>query len=999
MDAPERQRRIFDAYLVDSYAESIKWQPCKLEEMGPYQQTYDVDFLAFQSIGAVLAASSNVSSLLSAGMAKVYGRCSLQRIRTNPPREAFVFMRIGDYQIGVTRMTTIHAPLPPTISMPDEEDHTAAVEKLDATDATDATDARLPSLHGAEHEYGADQHDSEATMAMEGPSPHLRAHINAKLAKHGRIAIGGVTTTTCRDGLDFIGECFGDADLVLFRYGQKQPLAEVSGLLANLMHQGVVDVAIGTELFVAGKFVTGRYHQGQGVFGNATTTPTTTTKSTKSCHYGHQCYSNFASKVSCNYVVSGCTSAGGMIRGSNRVVLYNTLQHAKKHLQLGLSLHGDDDKMTTVDAIGCGGGVGNIIRGVSDAVHGNMEKTISLLEHAVSNAKLRLETYLTLNIGDDIEKCKNLLNRCLETKFPYVWADMEEVKRKLILEAKLLQLVFTNFVWWDGFSGMYLLFKVYKNFTDGLFSRNVITEDFIQHSFGFSVDRKTFQHSEHVVSLHGKDVVSEWHSMIHAILYWFPKNRWPFVSLYCRMYLLHEFGNHLPELRVEWGPFLSSSKSLLAEVLLEKYATTATLTTHHHHRRGSCLPEAVSLMKFLDLASIHASSRYVALFLDAFTNVVKTNHQLANMLLGSIHQLTLHVTALKSYVYVKRSTFTTMSELCELVRETSFHDMKKACEEYINGVSNGNGWMEKIFVLKEEVIEREAFRLATERLGGQTPTMKKFRYPDLDSFLRFIYARAFKFNNSGNGNHHKNNNNNNIIITSEFFNPSMENISVLELFESPKDFFSFLILGLITCIFITNTDHSMRFIKIKEAFKHKIMHAPGAYHYHFSQLLYFTGIFMIDGRMPNYEVCCPVKCKITSMLPVHMRPPLIANVASPCFLSGSFDIPCGVSSKKLELYESLITTAMFSVKSIAANKCSMNVQYSPFKDRGRICDDNDAVGMHAADCIITSQSKSNNMAMDDQAQGRNQKMHHHHGSGERHHRNLPIRWHGCGMPP
>ena len=77
MDALERQRRIFDAYLVDSYAESIKWQPCKLEEMGSYQQTYDVDFLAFQSIGAMLAASSNVSSLLSAGMAKVYGRCSL----------------------------------------------------------------------------------------------------------------------------------------------------------------------------------------------------------------------------------------------------------------------------------------------------------------------------------------------------------------------------------------------------------------------------------------------------------------------------------------------------------------------------------------------------------------------------------------------------------------------------------------------------------------------------------------------------------------------------------------------------------------------------------------------------------------------------------------------------------------------------------------------------------------------------------------------------------
>ena len=158
-------------------------------------------------------------------------------------------MRIGDYQLGVTlpmlpaptTTTTItkHAITTTMMSNEDEEIVSAAVE-IDAC----ASWRRSAEVSTTTTSMVA------ARMESGGPNNYLRTHVNSKLA-HAK------TVTTCRDALKFMEEHFGNADMILFRYGQKQPLDEMKNLLKRLSGEGTVDLAMGTEIHVPGKFITG----------------------------------------------------------------------------------------------------------------------------------------------------------------------------------------------------------------------------------------------------------------------------------------------------------------------------------------------------------------------------------------------------------------------------------------------------------------------------------------------------------------------------------------------------------------------------------------------------------------------------------------------------------------------------------------------------------------------------------------------------------------------
>ena len=78
MDPLNRQRKLFEAYLLDSFSECIEWKAFSMPEnqqhQGEVEKTYDVDFLSFEATGAIVANSPHVSALLSASTSRIYSK-------------------------------------------------------------------------------------------------------------------------------------------------------------------------------------------------------------------------------------------------------------------------------------------------------------------------------------------------------------------------------------------------------------------------------------------------------------------------------------------------------------------------------------------------------------------------------------------------------------------------------------------------------------------------------------------------------------------------------------------------------------------------------------------------------------------------------------------------------------------------------------------------------------------------------------------------------------
>ena len=686
MDAMDRQRKLFGAYLIDSFSESIQWQTFSIaEHAGNIQQSYDVDFLAFQCLGTRMAHLPCVSSLLSAGTSKIYSKCTLQKVKTNPPKDVFVFMRIGDYQVGAT-LIPLQSEVPN--GHDGDDDHDAGcggdVGIFSVNDVDDGR-SRRATYHSTEPQH----------------AEYLRAHINSKLAQRiSKSKHDG--TMTCRDALQFIEEHFANAMIAIFRYGQKQPLDEMKNLVKRLSGEGTVDLAMGTEIHVPGKFITGCY--------------------SSALKFNAKCYSNLGSKISCNYIVSGTGNADAVVKGSHRVVLYNTLQHSKRALNLGLCLK---DQICSQ----------NIIDGVSNAMEANMKRTTNLLllQNALSASKLRLEMYIMMGPNEDLNISRDLLMECLRTKFPYVWGDVEEVRRKLTIEVIFMSL-----------------------------SRNLVFEVFSKH---VSVNHHNAKHVE-------SDDVS-----------------------------------------------------------------------------------MVPLLGFFDILLRSTSSKYLKLTLYSLIQYAKVGINVVHWLFDDIFSLALYLTPSRVYHYSKRCAFSSLQELLSFVENNPFYEIKGHCEEYLNGSSGKNEKAELMFILKEH-IEREAFSMALGRCGTQH-LLKPFRYPDMDVFLRFLYARAYVLNDPACG---------------------ATSACLMEFFECISNFYFFLKLGLISAAFL-HSPINAQFVKSKESFKRKILRLQNGHHYNFSQLLYFTGTFLTGGRVPNYSLACPQRCKVSAIIPMEKRPALIVNTA------------------------------------------------------------------------------------------------------------------------
>ena len=806
MDAMDRQRKLFGAYLIDSFSESIQWQTFSIaEHAGNIQQSYDVDFLAFQCLGTRMAHLPCVSSLLSAGTSKIYSKCTLQKVKTNPPKDVFVFMRIGDYQVGAT-LIPLQSEVPN--GHDGDDDHDAGcggdVGIFSVNDVDDGR-SRRATYHSTEPQH----------------AEYLRAHINSKLAQRiSKSKHDG--TMTCRDALQFIEEHFANAMIAIFRYGQKQPLDEMKNLVKRLSGEGTVDLAMGTEIHVPGKFITGCY--------------------SSALKFNAKCYSNLGSKISCNYIVSGTGNADAVVKGSHRVVLYNTLQHSKRALNLGLCLK---DQICSQ----------NIIDGVSNAMEANMKRTTNLLllQNALSASKLRLEMYIMMGPNEDLNISRDLLMECLRTKFPYVWGDVEEVRRKLTIEVKMLKLVFDSFCWWDGFSGISFLFGVYDNFSNCIYSKYLIDGEFLENSYGFCLGNQNFtllQEGHPPLYMHEKHVMTNWHAMVNGIVRLFPKQEWAHVSLYCHLQIMHEFG-HLLALSEKDGIFMSLSRNLVFEVFSKH------VSVNHHNAKHveSDDVSMVPLLGFFDILLRSTSSKYLKLTLYSLIQYAKVGINVVHWLFDDIFSLALYLTPSRVYHYSKRCAFSSLQELLSFVENNPFYEIKGHCEEYLNGSSGKNEKAELMFILKEH-IEREAFSMALGRCGTQH-LLKPFRYPDMDVFLRFLYARAYVLNDPACG---------------------ATSACLMEFFECISNFYFFLKLGLISAAFL-HSPINAQFVKSKESFKRKILRLQNGHHYNFSQLLYFTGTFLTGGRVPNYSLACPQRCKVSAIIPMEKRPALIVNTA------------------------------------------------------------------------------------------------------------------------
>lgn len=177
-----------------------------------------------------------------------------------------------------------------------------------------------------------------------------------------------------RDMKDLLISNFENFDVVLFKYGQKMDLNDFINMFHTVAEKAEIDIALGVEMSVEGSVILAK---GEGFV------------------IGKEFYSQLLSTSFGNILISDERKTQKILPFSNRICVYNTVQHERKHLSSKISFYESPDLNKskgeeTHDFVD--------LRDIAyKAISPTFESWRNAIPHAYDTSKIRVESYFNLN--------------------------------------------------------------------------------------------------------------------------------------------------------------------------------------------------------------------------------------------------------------------------------------------------------------------------------------------------------------------------------------------------------------------------------------------------------------------------------------------------------------------------------------------------------------------------------------------------------------------------
>lgn len=315
------------------------------------RQPVDLDYICVVGRCAALFDDNGIGPLFGNQHGSIYNCAVVERVKQPFFERAGIFAKIGNWKIGLV---------------------------LGEGARAEATDTDNRELEG---EFDDDMNST------------LRGRFNRNYPQWIRLALRESSGDYAyRYIIDKVNRLFQNETLVAVLYGQKEPVRSIASHIQRLLqHRDLkVYVALGVERSIPEYYLSVK----------------------RGAIYGQNYYSNFLSKVLCNLSLGKAASASSIIRGSSRVVIYNTFQHTKKNVtpqaitpshQLSYCARSS----IRPSAKAC---LNTIIPAISQWL-ANVRGSLSALE----STKLRTEAHFVLTGPESLANaCTSLLNWCLD---------------------------------------------------------------------------------------------------------------------------------------------------------------------------------------------------------------------------------------------------------------------------------------------------------------------------------------------------------------------------------------------------------------------------------------------------------------------------------------------------------------------------------------------------------------------------------------------------------
>lgn len=252
-------------------------------------------------------------------------------------------------------------------------------------------------------------------------------------------------------------QCF---NVVIFSYGQKQPIESIGSTITNLAGKCKMELAFAAEYFLPGLFVSCMHDVNLGKYS----------------------FSNFHSNVSVNYRINNPVISANIVRGSYRTVCYNSFQHLKKHTEFILKR----SNISNTPNVGF-----NVLLYKLYSFFKGALANISKLKEGIRENRLRMEAYFVISKEAQIETSLRSISKAFK-KFKYCYCSNTEIERFLhqypLMILRLLDECHRNL----SIETVGIFAMVYDKFVSAVYSLSSNTPRFRSDNFGVGIQRKFY---------------------------------------------------------------------------------------------------------------------------------------------------------------------------------------------------------------------------------------------------------------------------------------------------------------------------------------------------------------------------------------------------------------------------------------------------------------------------------------------------------------------------
>lgn len=804
--------KLFNRIISEIQEELIEWKEVHLRKNIDLllNKTIDVDFLSFHTSGSTIAQNKFVSQLLGAGIAKIYTKCMKTRIRCNISLNAYVFARIGDFSIGLLAQYS-HSEVSGTIT-------TAAIpfDIFSAVETIDDGDSNL--------------------IEQAGPitSNYIRSMINSKLERQRQKNL----TLTCRECLNFINEQFNNERIIIFRYGQKQPIFELKDILLQLAKIGQLDIAIGYEISKDDVFLSSSFLN----FSNIN----------KKIKF----FSNFGSFKAANVVMSGIQECSEFISGAYRIIIYNTFQHSKKAFS-DRKLPLNENLPTTLSP----SNNYNLHSIIEDSVVEYFSLIESQLLPSLYSTKLRIEVYVTIYNEEALLLIKNQLNHFIATQVQILEARNADVFKGLVLCGKFIKMILQKLAWKLSFSSYYIILELFSNYHTCLFSKNLMIASFLEkfispyklNSNLFLIEGSVETSTLKKPLLQGSFIIENAGALSSKYSFYFQSRASNYST--CIGYILSSYelySKHVVTLEAE--NYIKLCASFLCLTLKTSFEKLKNAKINI-----SPLSTDFSLIDLLHCLYRSSQEKALKWLLILLINVQNNNMMFFKKILHEFEYFSFQIGKFDFVFDSIYQNFTlTQTSVLSFLQSSKIEEMELSLNNYSIGLPGKYDAKICSYFLKfMNDSEKFAYKMACkyELLASQISLVTPLKFTDFDMFLRFFYGSV------------------SINVLDDFSRRFL-----LEYFRTMDDFTIFLSYGLLVTYNNISSENRMKIQKNKDNFSRKLITFNNEESYHLSQLLFATGNFKISkstSTTSTFGKQIPKRMKITEELSYATRYPLI----------------------------------------------------------------------------------------------------------------------------